>query len=72
MLTKNLYLLIINFFIFSLYLGCETKDDGKILLFSYFIGNGEDGLHLAASEDGLVWNDINGGNSVLLPLVRRY
>lgn len=25
----------------------------KIMLFSYFMGNGEDGLHLASSEDGL-------------------
>ena len=29
--------------------------------FSYFTGNGEDGLHLALSRDGLNWKPINGG-----------
>ena len=27
----------------------------EVLLFSYFKGNGEDGLHLAYSRDGLQW-----------------
>jgi hypothetical protein len=39
------------------------------LLFSYFMGNGEDGLHLAWSEDGLQWRTINGGESCLAPTV---
>ena len=30
---------------------CAEKD--KVFLFSYFKGNGEDGLHLAFSMDGL-------------------
>lgn len=38
-------------------------------LFSYFTGNGEDGLHLAASPDGLSWTALNGGASFLGPLV---
>ncbi len=36
-------------------------------IFSYFTGNGEDGLHLAYSTDGLVWNTINNGESLLKP-----
>ena len=28
-------------------------------LFSYFTGNGEDGLHLAYSHDGLTWETLN-------------
>lgn len=32
-------------------------------LFSYFINNGEDGLHLAWSTDGLNWKALNGGKS---------
>jgi hypothetical protein len=32
-------------------------------LFSYFTGNGEDGLHFAASQDGLVWTPVSGGRS---------
>lgn len=38
-------------------------------LFSYFTGNGEDGLHLAASEDGLTWKALRGGKSFLTPEV---
>lgn len=39
------------------------------LLFSYFTGNGEDGLHLAGSGDGLTWEALNGGKSFLTPTV---
>jgi beta-xylosidase len=38
-------------------------------LFSYFSGNGEDGLHLLYSYDGLKWEKLNGGNSFLKPEV---
>lgn len=38
-------------------------------LFSYFTRNGDDGLHLAYSEDGTTWLPINGGRSVLKPTV---
>lgn len=34
-------------------------------LFSYFTGNGEDGLHLASSADGLEWTALKGGASFL-------
>lgn len=37
------------------------------LLFSYFVGNGEDGLHLARSADGYKWEAIGGGKSFLTP-----
>ncbi len=50
----------------SILAGCSEK---KYMVFSYFKGNGEDGLHLATSEDGYVWKEINNGNSVLHPLV---
>ena len=39
------------------------------LVFSYFTGNGEDGLHLATSTDGLHWRVLNGGQSLLAPQV---
>lgn len=39
------------------------------LLFSYFVGNGEDGLHLAHSSDGLRWEALAGGRPVLAPAV---
>ena len=38
-------------------------------LFSCFINNGEDGLHLAWSADGLNWPALNGGKSYITPKV---
>jgi hypothetical protein len=38
-------------------------------LFSYFTGNGEDGLHLASSADGLTWTALKEGTSFLKPTV---
>ena len=38
-----------------------------VYIFSYFIGNGEDGLHLAYSYDGLKWETLNNGQSFLTP-----
>lgn len=41
----------------------------KAYLFSYFVDYGDDGLHFAYSEDGLVWKNLAGGKSVLTPEV---
>jgi hypothetical protein len=38
-------------------------------LFSYFTSNGEDGLHLLSSRDGVQWATLNGGRSFLYPAV---
>lgn len=38
-------------------------------LFSYFVDNGQDGLHLAYSTDGLKWTPLNDGKSFLTPVV---
>ncbi len=43
----------------------QTKD--SVWLFSYFVGNGEDGLHLAHSADGFTWNAISSKASFLKP-----
>jgi beta-xylosidase len=40
---------------------------GGSFLFAYFTGNGEDGLHLAHSADGLTWTALKGGASFLRP-----
>jgi hypothetical protein len=45
--------------------GCTNEDE--VFMFSYFTGNGETGLHLAWSEDGLTWHALNEGRSVLTP-----
>jgi glycosyl hydrolase family 43 len=44
-----------------------AEEDG--LLFSFFRNNGEDGLYLAASEDGLTWKTLNGNRPLLRPEV---
>ena len=41
----------------------------NVYLFSYFVGNGEDGLHFAFSHDGLEWESLNDGNSFLTPML---
>jgi hypothetical protein len=54
----------------SLALGGEPLAEptgDKIHLFSSFRGNGEDGLHLAYSPDGLRWTAINDDKSFLKP-----
>lgn len=38
-------------------------------LFSYFKGNGEDGLHLAYSHDGIKWQTLKNDKSFLTPAV---
>lgn len=52
-----------------IFLNCQSdKGDGNYI-FSYFKGNGEDGLHLAISEDGYNWDALNDGQPVVPPLV---
>lgn len=41
----------------------------SVYMFSYFINNGEDGLHLAYSRDGLHYKALNEGKSFLTPQV---
>ncbi|MBW1655572.1 alpha/beta hydrolase fold domain-containing protein [Flavobacterium quisquiliarum] len=43
------------------------KSDAYV--FTYFKGNGEDGLHLAYSEDGYKWNTLKNDTSFLTPEV---
>ncbi len=46
-----------------------SASDTTHLLFSYFKGNGEDGLHLAYSPDGLHWRALNQDRPFLAPAV---
>lgn len=48
----------------ALFTGCSEPD---IYLFSYFINNGEDGLHLAWSKDGKKWTPLRNSQSFLTP-----
>ncbi len=60
---KYIYLLFVSF------IGLTCKAQEEIYLFSYFTGNGEDGLHFAYSMDALTWYALNGGKSFLAPQV---
>ncbi len=59
---------IICIFLCSLFVGFSRAND-VAYLFSYFINNSEDGLHLAYSYDGRTWMALNNGSSVLTPMV---
>lgn len=39
----------------------------QVYLFSYFMGNGESGLHMAYSHDGMTWKALNNGQPLLNP-----
>lgn len=68
--------IILNVVCLTLLWGCVSsagKDtaaaDDDVLLFASFRGNGEDGLHLAYSEDALNWIAINNDTSAVSPKV---
>ena len=48
-------------------LGSCSESSPEVYLFSYFQNNGEDGLHLAWSEDALNWSALNNNESLLTP-----
>ncbi len=57
-----LCLLITGFTVFA-----QDNTPSEVLMFSYFKDNGEDGLHLAFSYDGLTWTALKGDSSFLTP-----
>ena len=50
-----------------LLIGCRYTKEDEVFLISYFKNNGEDGLHLAYSHDGLKWEALNNDKSILTP-----
>lgn len=44
-----------------------AQNSDPVYLFAYFKGNGEDGLHLAYSEDGFEWKALRDDKSFLKP-----
>jgi len=49
--------------------GAAPTPDEQVYLFTSFRGNGEDGLHLAYSHDGLRWTALKGDKPFLEPKV---
>jgi len=51
--------------------GCAPPASDELperhFLFSYFTGNGETGLHLAYSQDGMTWRALNDARPLLAP-----
>ena len=62
---KILYSILFSF----LFLNSFSQDKNEVYLFSFFMGNGEDGFHLATSNDGLKWEALNDNKSYLTPAV---
>ena len=57
------------FFMLISFICVSCTPSKEVYLFSYFIENGEDGLHFAYSYDGLTWNALNDGKPYLTPQV---
>ena len=64
-MKKSIFCLVLLFTIVY----SKTQAQDKVLLFSYFVDNGQDGLHFASSTDGLTWNVVKNGKSFLKPNV---
>ena len=56
-------------FLYLLFSAILCQGGGNHYVFSYFTDNGQDGLHLACSTDGLNWKVLNNGKSFLKPTV---
>jgi hypothetical protein len=55
--------------VLTLLLATALSAADTVYLFTYFIRNGENGLHLAWSEDGYAWQALGGGRSYLAPRI---
>lgn len=66
MKTRNLWFVVLVVILIS---ACRQsiKTDDEVYLFSHFINNGQDGLHLLYSTDGFKWEALNNGDSLLAP-----
>lgn len=63
---KLLHSLLLLFFLFN-GLGALAQHKDELFAFAYFKGNGEDGLHLAYSEDAYHWKALKNDQSFLHP-----
>src|SRR5665213_77976 len=53
----------------ALHVEPDTVQQREAYLFSYFTRNGEDGVHLAYSRDGIHWLPLNDGKAVITPAI---
>lgn len=52
-----------------LMVGCAPQQEKEVYLFSFFRGNGEEGLHLAYSHNGYEWKELGRHPTFLAPEV---
>ncbi len=55
----------------GIFLTLQLTAQDSVYMFSYFKNNGEDGLHLAFSQDGLSWKALKNDESFLKPVVSK-
>jgi hypothetical protein len=65
---KKLLLLVSVLFIIS---ALVAQSNDSVYLFSFFKNNGQDGLHLAYSNDGYTWTALNNDSALLKPTVAK-
>ena len=65
----KLSIIIFLFSLISFHALAQRADANEVFMFSYFRNNGEDGLHLAYSEDGYTWQALKHDSSFLKPTV---
>jgi hypothetical protein len=65
--TLRAFWVLAVFLVAGLFTSVRADDD--VFFFTYFTGNGADGLHLAWSEDGYHWTALGEGRSYLTPAV---
>src|SRR5689334_18015483 len=66
---KKIILIALLFLVSPLRADSPPPIGEKCYLFTSFRGNGEDGLHLAFSTDGLRWSALNNDKTFLRPQV---
>ncbi len=62
-------MIMLRVLLLSVLLGGAVRASEQSFLFAYFLVNGEDGLHLAGSKDGLTFTPLAKDRSFLRPLV---
>lgn len=62
-------LILIAFFFLITLSSCTPGGSEEVYMFSFFMGNGEDGLHYAYSKDGYIWEAMGDNRSFLTPVV---
>lgn len=65
---KRIYTALVSLFFLS---GVVAQSGDSVRVFAYFKNNGQDGLHLAYSHDGLQWKALKNDSSFLKPVVSK-